>query len=290
MRLGTVEASLQGPGEAELRSASRARLRGGAISECVALKRAKTADQVKTWRRTRRAQLIARRLAVGAATRRRWSATIVDFLRAGFPLLAARTTIGVYAPLRGEPDVRAAVDHWRRAGATTALPVVVSPGAPLEFRAFGPGVRMRKGVFGLPIPQGTSVVTPQTLLIPSVGFDAAGYRLGHGGGYFDRTLAALAPPPLKIGIAFELSRIATIRPQAHDIAMDFIVTEVGIHAVTAAGLELVSDSRRIGAITRALRTRRRVRVLAPAPADVVPDEVRGCASPPCYAHEFGLDD
>jgi 5-formyltetrahydrofolate cyclo-ligase len=256
----------------------------------VALKRAQSANQVKAWRRARRAQLVARRLAVGAATRRRWSATIVDFLRTGFPSLAARTTIGVYAPFRGEPDVRAAVDHWRRAGATTALPVVVSPGAPLEFRTFGPGVRMRKGVFGLPIPQGSPVVTPQALLIPSVGFDAAGYRLGHGGGYFDRTLAALAPPPLKIGIAFELSRIATIRPQAHDIAMDFIVTEAGIHAVTAAGLELVSDSRRIGAITRALRTRRGGRVIAPAPADVVADEVRGCASPPCYAHEFGLDD
>lgn len=260
----------------------------GDISECVALKRAKRAEEVKEWRRARRAELVARRLALGAATRRRWSATIVDLLRAGFPSLATRT-IGVYSPIRGEPDVRAAVDHWRLAGATTALPVVVSPGAPLEYRAFWPGVRMRNGVFGLPIPQGTPVVTPQVLLIPSVGFDAHGYRLGHGGGYFDRTLAALAPEPLKIGIAFELSRIATIRPQAHDIAMDFIVTEAGIHAVTATGLELVSDRRRIGAITRTLLTRRGAPVITPAQADVAADEVRGCASPPCYAHELGRD-
>jgi len=109
-------------------------------------------------------------MAPGASTRRRWSARIADLLRGGFASLAARP-VGVYAPFRGEPDVRAAVDHWRRAGATTALPVVTSRAAPLEFRVFRPGTRMRKGVFGLPIPQGTPAVIPDALLIPMVGFD-----------------------------------------------------------------------------------------------------------------------
>ena len=235
------------------------------------------ADEVKAWRRGQRAKLVARRLAAGAAARRRWSTSIATFLREGFAFEAERT-IGVYWPFRGEPDVRAAVDHWRAAGATTALPVVTARGAPLEFRAFSPGVRMRKGVLGLPIPQGTPVVTPQALLIPMVGFDTQGYRLGHGGGYFDRTLAALAPPPLKIGVAFELSRMATIRPQPHDIPMDFVVTEAGIHAVTAAGLELVRDGRRINAIVRSLLARR-----------AAADELRPSASPTCYAHEFEAD-
>lgn len=207
------------------------------------------ADEVQKWRRARRAELVARRQAASASTRRRWSARIADLLRLGFPALAKRP-VGVYAPFRGEPNVRAAVDHWRATGATTALPVVTSRAAPLEFRAFRPGTRMRKGVFGLPIPQGTPAVVPAALLIPMVGFDARGYRLGHGGGYFDRTLAALALPPLKIGIAFELSRMPTIRPQAHDISMDFVVTEAGIHAVTPAGLELVTDPRRVDAMVR----------------------------------------
>jgi len=121
-------------------------------------------------------------------------------------------------------------------------------------------------------------VIPDALLIPMVGFDARGYRLGHGGGYFDRTLAALAPPPLKIGIAFELSRMATIRPQDHDIPMDFVVTEAGIHAVTSAGLELVTDSRRLDAIVRSRLGRLAAR-----------DEARPSASPACYAHEFEGD-
>ena len=243
-----------------------------------------TADRLTQWRRDRRADLVARRLSVSAAARRRWSATIADFLRAGFAALAGRT-IGVYSPFRGEPNVRAAIDHWRAIGATTALPVVVTRGSPLEFRAFWPGVRMRKGVFGLPIPLRTPVVTPQVLLMPMVAFDAHGYRLGHGGGYFDRTLAALAPPPLKIGIAFELSRIATIRPQAHDVPMDMIVTEAGIHLVTGVGLELVRDVDRVDATVRRLLTRAGA-VVPPATPPEVGDELRGYASPPCFRHEF----
>lgn len=91
---------------------------------------------------------------------------------------------------------------------------------------------MTKGVFDLPVPDGTMVVQPQALLIPPVAFDTRGYRLGYGGGYFDRTLASMTPQPLKIGVAFELSRIATIYPQCHDVAMDFIVTEARIYHVT----------------------------------------------------------
>ncbi len=66
------------------------------------------------------------------------------------------------------------------------------------------------------------------MLIPLVGFDAQGYRLGYGGGYFDRTLAALSPRPRTIGVGFELGRLATIDPQPHDIPFDIIVTEAGI--------------------------------------------------------------
>jgi 5,10-methenyltetrahydrofolate synthetase len=95
------------------------------------------------------------------------------------------------------------------------------------------------------VPEGTEVLAPQALLIPPLGFDARGYRLGYGGGYLDRTLAALPEQPLKIGVAFELSRMATIRPQGHDIAMDFIVTELGLYRVTPHGLARVDDAWRL---------------------------------------------
>jgi 5,10-methenyltetrahydrofolate synthetase len=71
-------------------------------------------------------------------------------------------------------------------------------------------------------------VVPQALLIPPVGFDARGFRLGYGGGFYDRTLASLAPRPLAIGVAFELSRVDSIRPQPFDLPMDYVVTERGI--------------------------------------------------------------
>ena len=63
------------------------------------------------------------------------------------------------------------------------------------------------------------------LLVPLLAFDATGYRLGYGGGYFDRTLAAIVPPPETIGVGFELGRVASIFPQDHDIPLGCIVTE-----------------------------------------------------------------
>jgi 5-formyltetrahydrofolate cyclo-ligase len=73
-----------------------------------------------------------------------------------------------------------------------------------------------------------------------IGFDQRGFRLGYGGGYFDRTLAAISPRPLAIGVAFEMARLPDLRPQPHDIPMDFIVTEAGIYRTTGTRLALIS--------------------------------------------------
>ena len=127
---------------------------------------------------------------------------------------------------------------FKRDGARLGLPVVVQKGAPLQFREWWPGVSMRAGVLGLPVPNGTACLTPQVLLVPLLGFDTMGYR-GLGGGYFDRTLAALDPQPLKIGVGFELSRMSNMHPQPHDVPMDFIVTEAGVHRMETGGLVLV---------------------------------------------------
>jgi 5,10-methenyltetrahydrofolate synthetase len=131
------------------------------------------------------------------------------------------------------------VRELRRRGARAALPVVLGKGLPLEFREWWPGVGMVNGAYDVPVPDGTAALTPDVLLIPAVGIGGRGDRLGYGGGFFDRTLAALSPRPLTLALAFELSRIATSDPQPHDILMDFVVTEAGIEAAVPGGLEAV---------------------------------------------------
>ena len=180
-------------------------------------------------------------MAVPAQQRRQWNGAITQLLLDGFPALRSMV-VGAYWPFKGEFDPRFALKHWRDAGATTVLPVVLQKHTPLEFRAWWPGVPTRRGAFDLPVPDGTELLRPTALLIPPVGFDALGYRLGYGGGYFDRTLAVMQPAPLKIAVGFELSRIATIRPQPHDIAMDFVVTEAGVYRATADGLVPTTDT------------------------------------------------
>ena len=81
---------------------------------------------------------------------------------------------------------------------------------------------------GIPVPACGALLIPEAVMIPVVGFDAAGYRIGYGGGYFDRTLAELRPRPFAVGVGFELSRLDSIRPEGHDQRLDAVVTEVGV--------------------------------------------------------------
>ena len=107
------------------------------------------------------------------------------------------------------------------------LPTVVQPRTPLEFRRWTPGIEMEVGIYSIPFPKARDLLQPELLLVPLVGFDAEGFRLGYGGGYYDRTIASFTKRPFALGIGFELSRLATIYPQDFDLAMDVIVTEAG---------------------------------------------------------------
>jgi 5-formyltetrahydrofolate cyclo-ligase len=191
--------------------------------------------ELRSWRKLRREALLAQRLAVGREQHDLWNAQITSQLLAALKP-APGTVIACYWPFKGEFDPRFLMRAWRQAGARTALPVVVQKAAPLQFHDGWPGMPTSSGPYGLPAPEGGDTVTPHVALIPPIGFDDLGFRLGYGGGYYDRTLAALAPQPLKIGVAFEMARIATIEPQHHDIAMDFIATEDAWYQVTVDGL------------------------------------------------------
>ncbi|MRR51927.1 MAG: 5-formyltetrahydrofolate cyclo-ligase, partial [Rhodocyclaceae bacterium] len=114
------------------------------------------------------------------------------------------------------------------AGWRLALPVVTIPNAPLAFRAWTPATATSKDRYGIPTPLDGDWLTPTVLLLPLVAFDNAGYRLGYGGGYFDRTLAAMVPSPLAVGLGFELARVPSIHPEPHDMRLDAIITEAGV--------------------------------------------------------------
>lgn len=230
------------------------------------------ADDIRQWRKAQRSGLLARRAAVPRVQHQAWTAAITEKLVAGFPLLG-QMTVSFYWPFQGEFDPRFAIRRFREGGAIAALPLVIEKRAPMQFREWWPGVATSKGVFDLPVPEGTRTVVPQALLIPPVGFDARGYRLGYGGGYFDRTLATMIPQPLKICVAFELSRMETIHPQPYDIALDFIVTERCVYRNTPAGLEEAGSAGRVAELAATLLASRH-------PA-------AGFASPPCYGHESG---
>jgi len=179
------------------------------------------------WRRSERQRLIAARLAMSPEARAVADAAIGRALKARFPPGSLALVAG-YWPIRGEFDPRDYLRQVIGAGAAAALPVVVAPATPLEFRPWTPDARMESGRWITFHPAEGPALTPTALLIPLVGYDAAGHRLGYGAGFYDRTLAALEPRPLAIGIGFELARLASIDPGPHDRPMDVIVTEAGV--------------------------------------------------------------
>jgi 5-formyltetrahydrofolate cyclo-ligase len=179
------------------------------------------------WRKGMREELIARRMAVPAQTRRDWSLAISLMLMQSLPVRPG-SVVGFCWPFKAEYDARPLMRLLRQRGARSALPVVVQQAQPLVFRHWEPGVRMKIGTLGIAYPDGTEQLEPDILLVPLVGFGRAGDRLGYGGGYFDRTLASMEPRPLSIGVGFELSRMETSFPQPHDVPLDAIVTEAGM--------------------------------------------------------------
>ncbi len=237
----------------------------------------RTWPQIREWRKRVRVELIARRAAVSTDERREWNRQITALLEAAFPLLGGMA-LGFCWPYKGEFDARFAIRHFRARGARAALPAVAAKYGPLQFRKWWPGAPLVPGVYGIPVPDGTELVVPDAAIVPMAGFDEQGYRLGYGGGYFDRTLAAAAPRPLAIGVGFEMARLPTIYPQPHDIAMDFIVTEAGIHAVSGARLTCIAADE-CGVRAQQLCNERGL------PRQHT-GACGGYSSPPCYAGEF----
>ena len=185
---------------------------------------------VSTWRNELRRQAIARRMLLSEEAWELYSAVICDLLRENF-LELSHKRVGFCWPIRNEPDLRPLFEIWENENHdsfSTLLPVIGEENSTLSFRAWTPNTPMTIDRYGIPSPTTGDFMQPQALLIPLVAFDSQGYRLGYGGGFFDRTLSSLQPRPLSIGVGFELSRVDTIHPQPHDERLDAIVTEAGV--------------------------------------------------------------
>lgn len=189
---------------------------------------AQSPDAVMAWRKIERERLIAARLAIPTRQRQAHDRRIAAALEECLGDVAGRV-VSAYWPFRAEPDLRALLGRVHARGGRAALPVVVARGEPLEFRAWTPGAALQRGVWNIPVPAaGAEILVPDIVIAPVVGFDDACFRLGYGGGFFDRTLAARATRPRFIGVGHALAHLPSIYPQAFDIALDCVVTENGI--------------------------------------------------------------
>ena len=138
------------------------------------------------------------------------------------------TIVGGYAALPGEADPKLLLMALQARGAILALPRVAAKDQALVFHRWVPGDVLQPGAFGVPEPSVQSeIVSPTVLLLPLLAYDSKGYRLGYGGGYYDRTLAELKGVAA-IGVAYANQEIPSVPHEAHDMRLDMILTESGL--------------------------------------------------------------
>ncbi len=135
-----------------------------------------------------------------------------------------------YLPIRSELDPRPLMLALSGLGFTICTPVVEGPDLPLRFRVWTPRSRLERGAFGVDVPAKGHWVTPDAILVPLLAFDSSGWRLGYGGGFYDRTLADLRARRTvsAIGFAYAGQEVDTVPHGENDTGLDAIVTEAGV--------------------------------------------------------------
>ena len=176
---------------------------------------------------TLRKQLQAERLAM--PDRHQRAMYLQEVLRVWLVARQERS-IGAYWAIKGEFDALPALYRWSEAeaGRRIGLPVIDRETKQLHFHVWYPGCPMEEDAFGIPKPKGTEAFAPELLLVPCVGFGPRGTRLGYGGGFYDRTLAALVPRPPTVGVGYGHGYIPWLEREPHDVPLDAILTEDGV--------------------------------------------------------------
>ena len=147
--------------------------------------------------------------------------------------------IGAYWPIKGEFDPLPALFRWQEAGMEAdaaqasrrrmiGLPVINKADKTLSVHRWYPGCEMEEDAYGIPKPKATELVQPTLLFVPCVGYGLGGYRLGYGGGFYDRTLAALSPRPFTVGLGYTNGFLPELEPESHDFPLDAILNDNGV--------------------------------------------------------------
>ncbi|QIL43048.1 5-formyltetrahydrofolate cyclo-ligase [Acidovorax sp. HDW3] len=179
-----------------------------------------------------RRQLISQRLALPD---RQLAAEALQRVLRLWLLGRTDTVIGAYWSIKGEFDPLPALHRWKEDGELLdaperrriGLPVIDKQHKTLTFHAWYPGCEMEEDAYGIPKPKNTELLSPTLLFVPCVGYGPGGYRLGYGGGFYDRTLAALQPRPATVGLGYTVGYIDDFEPEAHDLPLDAILNDNG---------------------------------------------------------------
>ncbi len=183
-------------------------------------------------KQTLRRESLARRAAILEGTRKKAAAALAE--RAlPFLDLPAPLAISGYYPFGDELDILPLLRRLIADGHTIGLPVT-RKGQPLTFRLWTPETRMVRGVLGIPRPPDDAPeVTPSVLLVPLAAFDGRGYRIGYGGGFYDRTLSQLraSGPVTAVGVAFAEQQVERVPNEPHDEPLDWMLTPDGAYSL-----------------------------------------------------------
>lgn len=196
-------------------------------------------DQVK--KRLRREAKATRAAAAAAVTdaASRVCRRLFEAIDSGTLDLPKGAPVSAYWPIGDEVDPRPIMARLVERGHPVGLPVMMEFGKPLVFRAWQPGQALTQAEFGLREPgRGAGEVVPQLLLVPLLAFDRAGYRLGYGGGFYDRTLALLAPDGARsVGLAYAGQELPDVPRDENDVPLDWLVTEEELLAIRGPVVE-----------------------------------------------------
>jgi 5-formyltetrahydrofolate cyclo-ligase len=178
---------------------------------------------------TLRTAALERRDALSSEQR---AAAAASLASRGLPVAMAHgTVVAGYAPIRSEIDPAPLMRELAARGARLALPVITARGQSLRFRVWFPGDKLLSGPLGILEPSPAAAeIAPDIVLVPLAAFDRAGHRIGYGAGHYDRTLAQLRKSrhAMAIGLAFAAQEVEAIPALAHDVALDYVLTETEV--------------------------------------------------------------
>lgn len=185
-----------------------------------------TASDVARFRNAERGRLYQLRKQVPSASRAKIAGTVANLLDEEIGPVKG-LSIAAYWPIRGELNLRDWMVSCHSRGATVGLPVVTKKNEPVEFHQWSPDQDMIRGVWDIPVPREDIHIQPDIVIVPLLGVDQERFRLGNGGGYYDRTLSRIADTTRIIGVGHDFCQMDTVFPMPWDIPMDKVILSDG---------------------------------------------------------------